>query len=116
MIEASHKDDGKIGLQYILAMPGLCSVAAVGDYGAKKYDQWNYTKGMPWMKLLGSCSRHLASFIRGEDLDSESHLPHLAHLAYNALILLGYMEVHNALDDRFKTQNNVSSVDCDIPY
>lgn len=116
MSEASHHDTGKIGLQFILAMPGLDQVAKVGDYGAKKYDQWNYVKGMPWTKLLGSCSRHLASFIRGEDLDKESGLPHLAHLAYNALILLGYMENHNALDDRFKTKGSVDSVDIRLSF
>lgn len=108
-MEAGHKDEGKLGLQFILAMPGLDQVAKVGDYGAKKYDQWNYTKGMPWMKLLGSCSRHLASFIRGQDLDPESGLPHMAHLAYNALILLGYMEVHRAQDNRFKSETKPSS-------
>jgi Domain of unknown function (DUF5664) len=105
MSEALHKDEGKLGLQYILAMSGLDSLARVGDYGAKKYDQWNYTKGMSWMKLLGSCSRHLISFIRGEDLDLESGLPHLAHLAFDALILLGYMEDHREKDDRFGKTN-----------
>lgn len=100
-MEAKHLDDGKTGLQYILAMPGLCSVAKVGDFGARKYGQWNYKAGMPWMKLLGSCSRHLAAFIKGEDMDGESGLPHLAHLAYNALMLLDYMENHKELDDRY---------------
>lgn len=112
MSEAGHYDSGKIGLHFILAMPGLDKVALVGDYGAKKYDQWNYTKGMPWMKLLGSCSRHLTAFIRGEDLDKESQLPHLAHLAYNALMLLGYMECHKSLDDRYVA----SPHPCQIQY
>lgn len=102
MNSASHHDNGKVGLQYILAMPGLSDVAAVGDFGAKKYEQWNYRKGMMWMKLLGSCSRHLTAFILGEDNDVESGLPHLAHLAYDALMLLGYMNEHKEMDDRFK--------------
>jgi hypothetical protein len=100
--EAKHLDTGKIQLQYIFAMPGLIYVAKVGDFGAKKYGQWNYKAGMPWMKLLGSCSRHLAAFLRGEDLDLESGLPHLAHLAYDALMLLDYQENHIELDDRYK--------------
>jgi len=103
MTEALHKDEGKIGYHYILAMPGLFWVAAVGDYGAIKYrDQFNYKKGMPWMKLIGSCSRHLIAFVRGEDNDKESGLPHLAHLAYDALMLLDYKENHIDLDDRYK--------------
>jgi Domain of unknown function (DUF5664) len=113
MSEAGHKDEGKIGLQYILAMSGLCSVAAVGDFGAKKYGQWNYKAGMPWMKLLGSCSRHLASFIRGEDIDPESKLPHLAHLAYDALMLLDYQENHVDKDDRYR---KIDTSTDDIPF
>lgn len=117
--EAKHDDSQKLGLQYILAMPGLCSVAEVGDFGAKKYGQWNYKAGMPWMKLLGSCARHLVAVIKGEDLDQckpycvvlpngecermeHSHLPHLAHLAYDALMLLDYSFNHKELDDRYK--------------
>jgi hypothetical protein len=113
MTEAGHRDEGKIGLHYILAMPGLCSVAQVGDFGAKKYGQWDYKAGMPWMKLLGSCSRHLAAFIKGENKDAESGLPHLAHLAYNALMLLDYMENHNDKDDRYKpmVKDNVTRTD-----
>jgi len=98
---AGHTDEGKVALQYVLAMEGLDSVSRVGEFGAKKYDQWNYKKGMPWMKLAGSLSRHLASFIRGEDLDKESGLPHLAHLCYDALMLLDYSIHHKEMDDRY---------------
>jgi hypothetical protein len=112
-MEAGHLDAGKVGLQFILAMPGLDQVAKVGDYGAKKYDQWNYCKGMAWMKLLGSCSRHLAAFIRGQDMDEESGLPHMAHLAYNALMLLGYMENKRELDNRYVENSLPKS---DLPY
>lgn len=112
-MEAKHSDEGKLGLQYILAMPGLKEVAKVGDFGAKKYGQWNYRAGMPWMKLLGSCSRHLISFINGEDLDPESACPHLAHLAYNALMLLEFMETKRAQDDRYVQNDTIGS---DIPF
>ena len=101
-MEAKHLDDGKIGLQHVLAMRGLISVANVGDYGAKKYGQHNWRKGMPWMKLAGSCARHLYQFILGIDRDSESGLPHLAHLIYNALMLLEYEDTYKELDDRYK--------------
>ncbi len=99
--EAGHLDDGKAGLQFILAMPGLYDVAKVGDFGAKKYGQFNYKKGMKWMRLLGSCSRHLVSFIQGEDLDRESGISHIAHLVYDGLMLLDYVRRHRELDDRY---------------
>lgn len=99
--EAGHFDGDKIGLQYILAMPGLYDVAKVGDFGAKKYGQFNYKQGMKWMRLLGSCSRHLVSFIQGEDLDRESGISHIAHFVYDGLMLLDYMKRKRELDDRF---------------
>jgi len=101
-MRAKHFDEGKLELQYILAMPGLADVAKVGSFGARKYGQWNYRSGMPWMKLLGSCSRHLTAFILGENDDPESKLPHLAHLVYDALMLMGYVTEHPQLDDRYK--------------
>jgi hypothetical protein len=101
-MEAGHKDSGKTELQYILAMKGLDEVAKVGSFGAKKYDQWNYMAGMPWMKLAGSIARHLTDWIRGHDKDEESGLHPLAHLVYDALMLLEYDYRKVGKDDRYK--------------
>lgn len=99
--EAKHFDDNKLPLQHILAMPIIEEMAKVAQYGEKKYgDYYNYRKGMPWMKLLGSCTRHLRAFIRGENNDPESGLPHLAHLAYDTAMLWEYLELHPKLDNR----------------
>jgi hypothetical protein len=102
MNEALHKDDGKPEIHYILAMPGIKDVAMVGTFGRKKYGQWNYRAGMPWMKLCGSIARHLTDFIIGHDIDVESGLPTLAHLVYDGLMLLGYQYEHKGYDDRYK--------------
>lgn len=99
---AKHFDLGKPELQYILEMEGLEDVAAAGTYGAKKYGNYNYKSGMPWMKLLGSCTRHLRAFIRGEERDKESGLPHLAHLIFDALMLMDYCKNKRKFDDRYK--------------
>lgn len=99
---AKHFDEGKAGIHYVLAMPGIDQVARVGDFGAKKYGQWNYRNGMPWMKLLGSCARHLTAFIAGQNNDPESGISHLAHLIYDALMLLGYVIEEKGVDDRYR--------------
>lgn len=101
MNEADHKDQGKIGLQYVYSMPGLELVAKVGDFGAQKYGQWNYKAGMPWMKLAGSIARHFFAWLSHEDLDKESGLPHLAHLVYDGLMLLDYSIRQKGVDDRY---------------
>src|ERR1700690_428246 len=102
MSEAKHFDDGKPGLQFVLGMAGLAEVAKVGDFGARKYGQWNYKDGMPWMKLAGSCSRHLGPWILGQDNDNESNLHHLAHMVYDGLMLLDYAARNKGTDDRYK--------------
>ena len=99
--KAKHFDKDKLGLQYILAMPLIDEMAKVMDYGAVKYgDHYNYRKGMPYMKLLGSCVRHLTAFIRGEDNDKESGFSHLAHLACDSAMLFELIRLYPNLDDR----------------
>ncbi len=98
--KAKHFDDNKLALQNILAMAGIDEVAKVGMYGASKYGQWNYRGGSEWMRYLGSVVRHVTRYVRGESLDAESGLNHLAHAAYNCLILLGWAIEGVGTDDR----------------
>ena len=100
--EAKHLDTGKVALQYVLVFKGLDEVAKVGEFGAKKYGQFNYKAGASYMRFLGSCTRHLASFIRGEDKDIESGFSHLAHLIFDALMLLDWIDRKVGQDDRYK--------------
>lgn len=81
----------------------LCTLedeARVWDYGRRKYAVWNWAKGMPWSVPVGCIMRHLAAFQRGEDLDPESGLPHLAHIACNVRMLTLYSKTYKEGDDR----------------
>lgn len=100
-MDAKHLDEGKVNLQYVLVFKGLDEVARVGEFGAKKYGQFNYMAGASYMRFLGSCSRHLCAFIRGEDKDLESGCSHLAHLIFDALMLLEWRARKVGTDDRF---------------
>ncbi len=100
MEEAKHYDDGKTQLHWILSMQGLDDVANVGAYGAKKYGQSNWRGGSNYMRYLGSIVRHTAAVIRGQWYDPESHLPHLAHIVYNCLIVLEWSKTGVGIDDR----------------
>ncbi len=115
--EAKHHDDGKTQLQWILSMRGLDDVADVGDYGAKKYGQSNWRGGSAYMRYLGSCVRHVALVIRGQWLDTESNLPHLAHVVYNCLILLEWYKTGVGTDDRpTMAISKADTVKSDLPY
>lgn len=50
--------------------------------------------------------RHQAQWLDGIDLDDESSLNHLAHVAANILMLLEYQLSQTGNDDRYKCDNN----------
>lgn len=101
MQEAKHFDEGKTTLQYVLNFKGLDEVAKVGEFGAKKYGQFNFMGGASYMRFLGSCARHLTAFIRGENKDQESGLSHLAHLVFDALMIMEWVYRDRGIDDRY---------------
>ena len=92
-------DAGKLPLD-LLPFDALDSVAAVLAHGAAKYEARNWELGMRWGRLFGAALRHLFAWGRGERLDPESGLPHLAHAACCVLFLLAYELRGVGQDDR----------------
>jgi hypothetical protein len=79
-------------------------VAEVYHHGSIKYANHNWRKGYDWGLSYAALERHLEDFWdRGEDLDPESGLPHMAHAAWHCLALLTFMREHPEMDDRFTT-------------
>lgn len=72
----------------------------MAEFGAKKYGDYNYRKGMYWSRVIGATFRHLIAIWNGEDRDKESGCLHAAHLAFNALMLCEYFIYNKDLDDR----------------
>jgi hypothetical protein len=79
-------DDGKLryDLTPSIAIEGL---AAVLTYGAKKYKPNNWRSVDP-QRYVGAFERHWQAYMRGELIDNESGLPHLAHCMTNLAFLL----------------------------
>src|SRR3990167_10818972 len=71
-------DDGKAPLN-LLATDWLIEVAKVLEKGAGKYGKHNWRNGMEFSRLIAASLRHLLAFNKGEDLDPEFKLSHLAH-------------------------------------
>lgn len=84
----------------LLAPDALEQVAQVYTYGAKKYAPENWRKGMAYSRVFGAVLRHLWAFWRGEKLDSESKLPHLAHAMWGCMTLCEYDQRGMGEDDR----------------
>lgn len=101
---ADHFDDGKVRVE-LVPYDALQEVAKAFGYGAKKYGDYNYLKGMPWLKLFGSTLRHLFKWSVGEDLDAESGESHLAHAGCDILMLIVYSQRKLGTDNRAKVQS-----------
>lgn len=74
----------------LLPMDATEQVVKVLTRGAEKYAERNWERGMKWSICQGSLLRHMAKVSMGERNDQESGLPHMAHVACNALFLLSY--------------------------
>lgn len=82
-------NEGKPALSYMLELDKASrGVSRVLEYGAKKYARNNYKNGGPMSAkefLLDSMLRHAMAYMNGEDLDEESGLPHVYHMACSAM-------------------------------
>lgn len=86
----------------LIPLSTLEDEAKVWAYGKQKYAAWNWAKGMPWSVPLACLLRHMAAWQRGEEVDPESGLPHLAHAMCNLRMLTLYSKTYPEGDDRPK--------------
>lgn len=74
-------------------------------FGAEKYDDHNWKKGLKYTEICESLQRHMDAFIDGEDDDDESKLGHVGHILCNAMFL-SYMSLFRKdMDDRYIDKN-----------
>src|SRR5690606_36374216 len=66
----------------------LSALSRVFEYGAQKYEAYNYKKGAPFSESYACARRHMLAWFNGEEIDPESGCHHLAHAAWNILRLL----------------------------
>jgi hypothetical protein len=97
--EGKKYDQGKERFDLIPARP-LFDLADVFTYGAVKYEDRNWEKGISYSRIFAAIMRHLWKWWKGENIDHESILPHLAHAAWGCFVLLEYERTHREKDDR----------------
>lgn len=100
--EEGVKHDSEKVRYELFPTEAIHEISRVLTFGAKKYEDWNWAKGMSWARLLGATFRHLFAWARGEDKDPESEISHLAHAATNICFLIYYEKHFKELDDRHK--------------
>jgi hypothetical protein len=94
-----------IGVPYFRQLPleALAAGAAALEYGANKYDNRNWEKGLPWQQMIDSLKRHIEDFERGrenDDAEGGSGLPHVALIMSSAIMLSASVIRGIGQDDR----------------
>jgi hypothetical protein len=78
-------------------------ILAALEQGAWKYGPVNWRSvPIPTNTYISAMERHLDEYKSGIDLADDSKIPHLAHIAASAIILLDAEAFGSLIDDRYK--------------
>lgn len=92
-------DQGKT--RYELLPPEfLAATADILTFGAAKYGDRNWEKGMHWSRVFGALMRHLMAWWAGNSKDDETGKSHLWHAACCLAFLIAYEARGAGTDDR----------------
>lgn len=101
--EGVKHDSGKPRFE-LLAPEALEGTARILTFGATKYADRNWEKGMKWSRVFGALMRHLWAWWRGQHADPETGESHLHHAACCIMFLQAYEAREIGEDDRHKTE------------
>lgn len=98
--EPAWKQDGGKPRMDLIAPEMLTATANVLAFGAAKYDERNWERGMSWGRCFGAMMRHMWAWWGGEKADAETGFSHLWHAAACLMFLIAYEERQIGTDDR----------------
>lgn len=78
----------------------IFSLGKVLQFGANKYAERNWERGMSWSRVFSALQRHLWAWQAGEPCDQETGFSHLEHAACCIAFLVTYEQRGVGLDDR----------------
>ena len=80
-LEDGYKADETKLRTDLISPQALLGMVAVLTFGANKYEDRNWEKGMAYSRPYAAALRHLLAWWTGEDNDPETGLSHLDHAA-----------------------------------
>lgn len=95
-----HKDDAGKPAMHLIPPEAIFALAAVLEYGARKYADRNWEKGMDWSRPFAAGQRHLWQWWLGHDFDEETGMSHLWHAFCCIAFLIAYGGRGAGTDDR----------------
>lgn len=98
------KHDGGKAPIALISSTFIFEVAKVLQFGAGKYDPWNWKGGFKWARVASAVLRHIFSWLGGEDKDPETGLSHLAHASCGLMFLIDFEVNKLGEDDRWKSK------------
>lgn len=99
MSEGKKFDEDKLPW-HLLPPDAVEEIVKVLHFGAGKYGDRNWEKGMAWHRPFAALMRHMWAWWRREEADPETGLSHLAHAGCCLLFLLAYEKRVIGSDDR----------------
>lgn len=85
---------------HLMPTDALRAIVKVLAFGAQKYQERNWEKGMSWSRVYSALLRHLHAWYEGEKKDPETGYSHLAHAGCCVLFLIAYEIRGVGTDDR----------------
>lgn len=76
------------------------AIVKVLQYGATKYTERNWEKGMAWSRPYSALIRHVTAWWEGEKTDHETGFSHLWHAGCCIVFLIAYELRGIGVDDR----------------
>jgi hypothetical protein len=87
MCNQNIKEDDNKARYDLIPIAAIEELAKVLTYGEKKYEA-NTWQEIEKDRIYAAMLRHIVAWRKGEILDAESKLPHLAHVLANVVFLL----------------------------
>lgn len=95
-----RKDDQGKPRYDLLAPEFLEGTASILAFGADKYGERNWEKGMVWSRPFAALMRHMWAWWRGEGIDAETGKSHLLHASCCLMFLIAYENRKSGTDNR----------------
>ncbi len=107
-MSAGKKNDNNKPEMGLIPPAAAFEEAAVWTYGKKKYEAFNWHKGISYTRILSAMERHMTLLKSGIDFDYENGLHNAAAIRCCAAMLIHFtLEGRTDLDDRMILSDEV---------
>lgn len=94
------KDDGGKDPWHLMPWDAARGIVKVLAFGAGKYGDRNWERGMSWSRCFSALIRHSTAWWQGEDRDAETGHSHLWHAGCCIMFLIAFEARGIGVDDR----------------